>query len=61
MQDVLVVFRFKVVADFVDLVVQVGGFSKHGDEVGDQESSGDGLFVVVLNLNVDYMHRNVVG
>jgi hypothetical protein len=60
-EDALVVLRLKVVADFVDFVVQVAGFREHRDEIGDEEGSFDSFIVIVDDVNVDDMNGNVAG
>lgn len=52
MEDAFVVLRFEVVADLVNFVIEVTGFSKHRHKVADKKSSGDGLFVIILNERI---------
>lgn len=60
-QDVFVVFAFEGVAHLIDFVVQVRGLCQQRDEVANEKCSGDGVFVVVLDVHVDYMHGDIAG
>lgn len=59
MENIFVVFRFEVVANFVNFVVEIGSFGEHRNKIGDKKCTGDCFLVVVLNVNVDNVNRNV--